>query len=59
MMAPPRQSTPLVVPVPRLSGKQALRDAERDLLASQQAARRALELISAYEARHGEQPLCR
>ncbi|MEP6463443.1 MAG: hypothetical protein ABJC62_08515 [Frankiaceae bacterium] len=59
MIALPPRSISLSLPVPELSGEQALRAAEQSLLASRQAARRALEVISAYEARHGEEPLSR
>jgi hypothetical protein len=59
MMAPPPQGTPLTLRIPRLSGVQALLAAEQSLLAGRQAARRALEVITAYEARHGEESLSR
>jgi hypothetical protein len=58
-MAPTQEGTPLALPFPRLSGKHALKAAEQELLASLQAARRALEIINAYEARNREEPLIR
>lgn len=59
MLEPPPRGSLLTGPDPRLNRVRALRAAERELLASQQAARRALDVINAYETRHGEEPLTR
>ena len=58
MLEPPPLGSLLTAPGPRLN-VWALRAAEQELLASQQAARRALDVINAYETRHGEEPLTR
>ena len=59
MTAPAPQGTPPTLRTPPTGVEQAMLAAEQSLLASQHAARRALEVISAYEARHGEEPLNR
>ena len=56
-MAPPPQGSTLTLPVPRLTNERARRDAEQELLAASQAARRALDVLTAYERRHGDEPL--
>lgn len=59
MLEPPPLGSLLTAPDPRLNRVGALRAAEQEMLASQQAARRALDVINAYEAQHGETPLTR
>jgi len=56
-MAPPPQGDTLTLHVPPLSSERARRDAEQELLAASQAARRALDVLTAYERRHGDEPL--
>ena len=56
-MAPSPQGSTLTLPVPRLTCKRARRDAEQELLAASQAARRALDVLTAHERRHGDEPL--
>jgi hypothetical protein len=59
-MAPAWQATmPLPVPIRPISGKRALRAAETELLAGRRSARRALEVIAAYESEHADEPLGR
>jgi hypothetical protein len=56
-MTPPPLGSTLTLPVPRLGSERARREAEQELLAASQAARRALDMLTAYERRHGEEPL--
>jgi hypothetical protein len=50
---------PLPLPIRPITGKRVLHAAETELLAGRRSARRALEVIAAYESDHADEPLSR
>jgi hypothetical protein len=57
-MPSPPQVPMLTLPVPRLTTEPALADAHAELLAAGSAARRLLDVLTAFERDHGDWPIC-
>ena len=57
-MASPPQVPTLTLPVPRLTTEPALADAHAELLAARSAARRLLDVLTAFERDHGDWAIC-